>query len=87
MNVLTNCMHPPQTAVEANSPDLFSDTLGNLIHKQHAEEFGHEFDKVVQLEHGLMVALSEPNVKAGNCGVLACAAKQPRFPAFAIFRS
>jgi hypothetical protein len=54
---------------------LFADKLGDLLHDEHADEFGHKFNETVELQHGLILALSGANVKAGKCGCPAVRAK------------
>jgi hypothetical protein len=67
VNVTVNRSHPTQASPKTEFAGLFSDKLGEPIHKASADEFGEECKECFQLEHGLMVALSGPKVKAGNC--------------------
>lgn len=66
-----NGMHPAEATPKSDSASLFSDKPGDFIHKQYADDFSREFPEVIELEHGLIVALSDPNEKAGKCGYAA----------------
>jgi len=82
MNVAANRGHPSGSAPGIDRPSQFADQLGEPIHNENADEIGDKVNEIVQLEHGKMVALSGPNVKAGKCSCSAVRANQPHFPAF-----
>lgn len=75
VNVAADCIHPAQAAPKADPASLFSDKLGKPVHKENADEFSNQINEIVELEHGLMLALSGPNVKAGKRGYRAMEAK------------
>jgi hypothetical protein len=46
-----------------------ADKLRKPVHQERADEFSHKsHEVVVELQHGLMMALYGPNVKAGKRG-------------------
>ena len=75
VNVATDRGHPTQPAPKADPPGQFADKLGKPIHKENAGELGDQSNEIIQLEHGLTVALSRPTVKAGKCVCPAIRAK------------
>jgi hypothetical protein len=70
-----NRSHAMQTPSDTDPSSQFADTFRNPIHKHHADDFANEINEIAQLEHGLMMALREPNVKTGKCGYAAAWAK------------
>jgi hypothetical protein len=68
VEVPTNCPHTPRPRAEVDVPGNVADNFRKPIHNQNADKVGKEFNESVELKHGLMVALSASNVKAGKCG-------------------
>jgi hypothetical protein len=75
VNVKTDGMHPAEVVPKIDAANLFSDKPGDFIHKQYADEVSREIPEIVEIEHGLIVALSGPIAKAGKCGYPAIRAK------------